>query len=237
MSDVVTDEMARARWTPYEDQLLCDEVAKHGTDNWRQRAEKIPFKTGKQCRERWNGKLAPHLNLSRLTPQERVKAIELYNRFGSKWSIISNFFPGRTPGMIKNLCMPSTRKNRKKPPIHPDVAGREVDSFSEALGLGELANVELKIDLSPPSPPTSASLPTWAHFDLDACVPKPVETTANLASSPGLNVRTSSAPLSKIYKASRHKTHRFVLPKLFGPRINTITGLNKILTAARKKRR
>lgn len=237
MSDKSSDEIMRARWTAFEDQLLREEVAKYGPDNWRQRAEKIPFKTGKQCRERWNGKLAPHLNLSPLTPQERAKIKELYNHFGPKWTIISNFVPGRTAGMIKNMCVPSKRGNRKKPPIHPDVAGKEIDSFSEALGLGELANVELKIDLSPPSPPTNASLPTWAQFDIDACVPKPVTLTANLASSPGLNVRTSSAPLSKIYKASRHKTHKFVLPKLFGPRIGTIDGLNKILTATRKKRR
>ena len=226
----------RARWTAFEDQILRDEVAIHGAGNWRERAKKIPFKTGKQCRERWNGKLAPHLNLSPLTPQERVKIKELYNHFGSKWAVIANFVPGRTPGMIKNLCVPSTRKARKKPPIHPDVAGKEVDSFSEALGLGELANVELKIDLSPPSPPTSASLPTWARFTLDVCAPKPVD-TSNLVPRAGLNVRTSSAPLSKIYKASRHKTHKFVIPKLFGPRIGTIAGLNKILTATRKKRR
>jgi hypothetical protein len=48
----------KRKWTPAEDALLVAALAELGSPAWAQIALRVPGRTGKQCRERWLGRLA-----------------------------------------------------------------------------------------------------------------------------------------------------------------------------------
>lgn len=73
-----------------------------GDINWKEVAAQIPGKTTRQCRERYQTYLAPGINNSPWTRDEDELLIHKYREFGSKWSLIAQFFNGRSPNALKN---------------------------------------------------------------------------------------------------------------------------------------
>ena len=92
----------KTKWTPEEDRLLRESIAKNGTTNWTIVASVLPGRSGKQCRERWMNQLDPNLNKEDWKPADDVLLFTKHSCFGNSWVTISKFFPGRSPNSIKN---------------------------------------------------------------------------------------------------------------------------------------
>ena len=62
----------------------------------------MPNRTSRQCRDRYRNYLDPQIMNTAWKKEEDILLLEKYNIFGSKWSIIAQFFPNRTANNIKN---------------------------------------------------------------------------------------------------------------------------------------
>ena len=62
----------------------------------------MPWRTGKQIRDRYLNILDDRLNKNKFTKDEDDKIIELYEKFGNSWSKIAKYLIGRTGDMVKN---------------------------------------------------------------------------------------------------------------------------------------
>ena len=89
-------------WTPSEDTLLLQLITLHGPAHWSLIASSMNGREGKQCRERWHNHLNPNILKDNWTDEEDLRLYLLYRLYGSKWSILSFLFSGRTDNSIKN---------------------------------------------------------------------------------------------------------------------------------------
>jgi hypothetical protein len=101
--------LTKGAWTVEEDKYVLDLIRKFGK-NWSLLAKYMPSRSGKQIRDRFLNTLDPNINTDKVTPEEDKKLIQLYTKFGTSWSKLSNYFPGRTGDMIKNRFYSSLRK-------------------------------------------------------------------------------------------------------------------------------
>ena len=85
-----------------EDILLTNLVEKYGTSNWKLIADRMKGRTNRQCRERWKYYLSPNLKHESWSNNEEKLLLEKVNEYGTKWSLISKYFPNRTDVDIKN---------------------------------------------------------------------------------------------------------------------------------------
>lgn len=85
-------------------------VRKYG-NNWKFIAATLKTKTGKQIRERFINKLDPSIKKEEWSQAEDLKIIELYTKYGSKWSEISKGLFGRPENRIKNRFYSFIQKN------------------------------------------------------------------------------------------------------------------------------
>jgi hypothetical protein len=92
----------KSKWTPEEDTVLAAAIRMHGTASWRSVAEDVPGRSGKQCRERWLGHMAPDVNRDAWSPAEDVVLISKHRECGSHWAKIRQSLPGRSTSSVKN---------------------------------------------------------------------------------------------------------------------------------------
>ena len=85
-----------------EDKILSEQVRKHGERDWSIIASKLPGRTARQCRERWQNNLARNIIKNKWTEQEDELLKMKYNEFGPRWKFLEQFFPGRTSYNIRN---------------------------------------------------------------------------------------------------------------------------------------
>ncbi|KAI0344158.1 hypothetical protein BDW22DRAFT_1344257 [Trametopsis cervina] len=84
-------------WTKEEDNLLIQAVQAYGGDiNWKVAASYVPGRTNKACRKRWLHSLSPSIKKSIWTQDEDELLLRLYEKYGTKWSVIAREIPGRT---------------------------------------------------------------------------------------------------------------------------------------------
>ena len=102
MSNNAKKVHTRRKFTNEEDDLIRKLVAEHGEYCWHLVAMKIPGRTPRQCRERYNNNLKPDFITSEWTYEEDASLYMKYLEFGPQWTKISQFFQGRSPATIKN---------------------------------------------------------------------------------------------------------------------------------------
>lgn len=100
----------KGKWTLEEDKKLIEWVKIKGSNNWK-KCKKFVGRIGKQCRERWYNVLNPNIKKGKWSKNEINLLFDLFNKYGTKWSIISKFFEGRTENALKNRFYSMLRKH------------------------------------------------------------------------------------------------------------------------------
>lgn len=128
----------KGSWSKEEDNSILRLVDKLGK-NWSLIAKMVPTRNGKQIRDRFINYLDPEINRKKFTEEEDQKIIKLYIEHGSKWSIISKQFKGRTGDMIKNRFYSCLRRK-----VHGYENNRKIKKRSKKENV--ILNNELKTD-------------------------------------------------------------------------------------------
>ncbi|KAI8564789.1 hypothetical protein RHMOL_Rhmol03G0209600 [Rhododendron molle] len=98
------DQVRKGAWTPEEDNVLVDYIAKHGHGTWRSLPKRAGLsRCGKSCRLRWSNYLRPDIKRGPFTPEEESTIIQLHGMLGNKWAAIASQLPGRTDNEVKNF--------------------------------------------------------------------------------------------------------------------------------------
>ncbi|CAD8162658.1 unnamed protein product [Paramecium octaurelia] len=101
------------KWTEEEDKEVL-RLTKIYQFNWKQIANEIPNRTGRQIRERFVNHLDSNIIKTPWTKQEDKKIWEMYQKMGTRWSDMSKKMPGRPENMIKNRFYSFIRKQYGK---------------------------------------------------------------------------------------------------------------------------
>ncbi|RIB04920.1 Homeodomain-like protein, partial [Gigaspora rosea] len=120
-------------WTPEEDKLLADGVAKYGVGKWAQISKLFTYRDRHQVKNHWIDIL--YRNRGKWTSDEDnllLKLVEKYvSKHGENWKIISEHFPNRSVYDIKmhykrcSSINPKVNKGRWK--------SDEIKAFNEAF--------------------------------------------------------------------------------------------------------
>lgn len=92
--------ITKGRWAEWEDATLLRLVKQLGPC-WGRIAEEIDGRTSKQVRQRWCFQLDPSLKHGAFNQEEDEQLLELYEKYGSRWSRISQEMVGRTADAVK----------------------------------------------------------------------------------------------------------------------------------------
>lgn len=100
-SHLAGPQSKKFKFTKSEDSQLYNLVKLYGENDWRTIADQMPYRTPRQCRERWTNYVNPNLNKKPWSVSEDMCLIMKHHDFGNKWKIIQRFFPGRSKNDIK----------------------------------------------------------------------------------------------------------------------------------------
>ena len=107
------DTYSRTRWTEEEDKRLIRIIKKIGARKWNKIAELMKTRTAKQCRDHYANCLNPNIKKTLWSIEEEQILLEKYQEYGSYWSRIKRYLPGRTASMIKNYMKMLLKTNGK----------------------------------------------------------------------------------------------------------------------------
>ena len=105
---------AKSKFTLEEDEVLTQLVMTSVVLDWNQIAAKMPNRNPRQCRERWQNYLDPHLTQNEWTEEEDKLIIQKQEELGPRWNAIARFFKGRSGNSIRNRYLMIQRHNEKK---------------------------------------------------------------------------------------------------------------------------
>jgi hypothetical protein len=109
----------RHRFSPIEDETLRMIVDRIGTRNWDTVASLLPFRTARQCRDRYRNYLLDFLVTVPWSAAEDEFVSRKYAEIGPKWVEISKSLTGRSGNDVKNRWHKHISKN---PPDAPRTA-------------------------------------------------------------------------------------------------------------------
>ena len=93
----------RIVFTKEEDALLVILVSKFGpTGNWNAIARCFGDRTGRQCRDRFNNYVSPHINKLPFSHEEDEYILKTVDEIGKKWAVIARCLNSRTDVSVKN---------------------------------------------------------------------------------------------------------------------------------------
>lgn len=134
----------KRKFTPEEDLIIRRYVQINGLRNWKGATMLLPFRTGKQIRERYINYLSPTVSLQPWSPEEENQLIDLVKKFGNKWAMFVIYFKNRTDISIKNHWVSIRRKIRNN---SESLTSSSDVSSSEAEGKKES---QIEVEISPP---------------------------------------------------------------------------------------
>ena len=91
----------RQRFTPEEDQLIKT-LADDKKLSWDEISKRLPGRTGRQCKDRYNNYLNKVVVHKEWTKEEDKIILEKYQELGPRWTAISNYLEGRSGNNVKN---------------------------------------------------------------------------------------------------------------------------------------
>ena len=93
----INPKIKRDKWTFEEDLTLGISLSKiYQKKKWSKIANHLLGRTDIQCRERWCNILDPSLEDVEWTNEEDLKLLNLYRKYGNKWSLIAKHYGNRT---------------------------------------------------------------------------------------------------------------------------------------------
>ena len=93
----INPKISREKWTFEEDLRLGMALNKiYQKKKWSKIANHLSGRTDIQCRERWCNILDPSLEDVEWTNEEDLKLLNLYRKYGNKWSLIAKHYGNRT---------------------------------------------------------------------------------------------------------------------------------------------
>ena len=104
----------RNRFSTEEDKRLKALVQEHGTKNWRTISQRMENRSPRQCRERYNNYLSENAKNGTWTAEEEALLEEKHNKYGSRWSLISEFFYCKSDANIKNHWTQMTKRKKRE---------------------------------------------------------------------------------------------------------------------------
>ncbi|KAI4388039.1 hypothetical protein MLD38_000413 [Melastoma candidum] len=137
----------KGQWNTREDNRLAKLVKRYGDKKWSQIAKLMAGRAGKQCRERWNNHLKPHIKKNAWTKEEERILVAAHKRMGNKWAEMSKLIPGRSENSIKNHWNATKRR------LLSSSSKRKSSTDSS-----EPSCLELYIQSLPPQPPKETLL-------------------------------------------------------------------------------
>lgn len=141
---VLNPKIIKGSWTREEDEIIAKFVAENGDKDWARLALLLNGRTGKQCRERFKNHLDPKVQKTAWTEEEDRRLIDLHNKLGNQWTLISSYFEGRSDNCIKNRWNSTLKKRIER-----------IERGEPLVQKRGRKPKNLKIDISPPpsSPP------------------------------------------------------------------------------------
>ncbi|KAH0794869.1 Myb-like DNA-binding domain containing protein [Histomonas meleagridis] len=103
----------RKWFTPEEDKILLELVNDDKKKNWTEIATKLPGRTARQCRDRYNNTLKNQVEKKPWTKEEDELIITKFLEIGPKWVKISSFLKGRSGNNIKNRWHKYINRDKK----------------------------------------------------------------------------------------------------------------------------
>jgi hypothetical protein len=138
----------RSKFNPSEDALLKAAVADFGLDDWHRIAQRVPGRSSRQCKERWENYLSPSIGNAPWTPEEEQLLLQKYSEIGPLWKQIASFFTARTHINVKsrwNLIQRRIRRQARKVEAHRDTRQSQPPQIQELWDV-PMMNVESPSD-------------------------------------------------------------------------------------------
>jgi hypothetical protein len=92
----------RILFTKEEDDLIKHLYEDIGIKDWNKISQYLPNRSAKNCQDRYINYLRPNLKAGNWTKEEDDHFLKLVEKYGKKWTIISEHLPGRSPVSLKS---------------------------------------------------------------------------------------------------------------------------------------
>ena len=164
-------EVPRRNWTKEEDSQLRALHKEYG-NNWKIYNGKINERVSKQCRDRWINYLAPGIKKGRLTTEEMSIIKEKHKELDNRWSLITEFLPGRTGNQVKNAWHARMRKLEKARYAEDNLEFERPSKRRKKAYVsdGDYENIDL-LDICKEKPEKLTMLALWcSHIDHKDCL-------------------------------------------------------------------
>ena len=120
----------RIRFTPEEDERLKELVKDAENNRWEKIAQKMPGRTARQCRDRYNNYLFKEISTEPWNEEEDLLIMKMHKEIGSKWTQIAQHLVGRSGNNVKNRWykhlkkfgkMKETKKKKEEQTLQFDI--------------------------------------------------------------------------------------------------------------------